>query len=195
MKRVKFILTGLSLFLISGAFFPAGNNTVTINGSGKMPNWVWTSGEVKQGNYAAKECVTIVFYGGYHPNDKVRITFNSFKVALTNLTKGTTFHKWSAKTNLVYYMGKTWLPLVKDTNDRINQPFTGRNNNTVDSLTDYSFKTTVPPNKVLIITVEPSGAQFDTIQGPNAPIFAGGKGYPTFTTSIKGLEVEKIAAK
>lgn len=197
MKRIKFVLSGIFIFLLSSAFFSTDNNTVNISSANtKLPNWQWTSGEVVKDDYATKESVSIIFDGSiYKPKDSVKITFNSFKVTLTNLTKGTTFSKWSDNISLVYDMDKHWLPLVKNPNDRMNKPFSGVNNNPVDSLRDYTFKTIVPSNRILIITVGVGAWEFDNIMGPGAPMFAGGKGYPTFTTSIQGIEVEKITAQ
>lgn len=197
MKRVKLPLFAFGLFLLSSAFFPADNNTINIaNADSKMPDWQWTTGEVEGGNYATSQPITIVFdEKHYHPNDSIRITFNSFKVKLTNLTKGTTFSKWSDNISLVYNVDKKWLPVVKNPSDRMNKPFSGVNNNPVDSLTDYSFKTTVPVNRILIITVRVVGdCYFEDIAGPGAPMFAGGKGYPTFTMSIQGIGVKKITS-
>ena len=166
MKRVKLFLSGSFVFLLSSAFFSADNTTINIpSADTQLPNWQWTSGEVKRGDYAAKECITIVFDNAiYKPNETVKITFNSFKVTLTNLTKGTTFEKWTDKISLVYHTDKSWLPLVKDTGDRMNKPFLGVNNNPVDSLTDYTFKTTVPLSRELVITVGVGSWAFDEIQ-------------------------------
>ena len=201
MKRVKFILIGLSLFLLSGASLPPDNNfTYITSADNKLPNWQWTSGEVSVGNKAMKEIFTLAFDKSiYQPNDSVKIIFNSYKVAIANLNKGTTFDEWWATVHIVYSLNNNWPPLVKDTNARINKFFIGKRNKLIDSLTNYVIRTTVPLNRILVLTVRLNGwgnSGFDNItQGPGTPIFVNGNEFPAFTTSIKGLEVEKIAAK
>jgi hypothetical protein len=191
----KILFTALLLFtvLLFGAMpKPEDDNIVQVQTKDtKLPDWQWTSGEVEMKTTAAKQCFTILFNPTiYRPRDSIRVTFTSYKVALTNLNKGTNFGQWMGKVSLVYFINNNWIPLVSDTNDRINQPFSNKNNVAVDSLKKYTLLLTVPLSRKYTITTSALSLEMDNKVG--SPILSGGKLGVTLTTSIRGIEVEKI---
>lgn len=191
----KIIFTSLALFavLLFGALSkPDDNNKVLVQTKDtQLPDWEWSSGEVEITKTAAKECFTISFNPQiYRARDSVKITFTSYKVALANLDKETKFGQWSGKVSLVYFINNNWIPLVSDTNDRINQPFSGKDNVTEDVLKKYSMRIAVPLSRNLIITTSVLSFEMDNHVG--SLILTGGKTGIMLTTSISGIEVEKI---
>ena len=140
---------------------------------------------------AAKECFIISFDPKiYRPRDSVKIIFSSYKVSLSNVDKGTKIGQWSGRVNLVYFINNNWIPIVSDTNDRINQPFTGKNNMMEDEIKNYTLLLTVPLSRTLTITTSVLSFEKDNHMG--SLILQSGKEGITLTTSIKGIEVEKI---
>ena len=192
MRKVFFISFAVSSFLIFANLYSPNENGVAVESKDtKLPNWQWTSGQVEMKKNAAKQCFTIAFSSKiYHPRDSVKITFTSYKVSITGLNKETTFGRWVGRAKLVYYLNINWLPLVADTNDRINQPFSGKNNVASDSLINYSILTTVPLSRNLTLTSAAITFEMDMADGHGHPISANGA--PTFTTSIRGIEIKKI---
>jgi hypothetical protein len=192
MKNLLFIALALFTILVFGNLTNPDNNKVVVqNKDTKLPDWQWTSGEVEMHKTAAKQCFTIAFSPAiYHPRDSVRIIISSYKVSLTNLNRGTTFGQWKGVVNLDYFINNNWIPLVNDTNDRINQPFSGKNNITEDSLKNYTVLFTVPLSRTLTITTSAISFEMDNTVG--SPILSSGKSGPTLTTSIRGIEVQKI---
>jgi hypothetical protein len=192
MKRILFSSFILGTVLVFGSLSPKNDDGVAVESKDtKLPDWQWTSGEVPIKKTAAKQCFTIAFSPKiYHPRDSVKITFTSYKVSITGLNKGTTFKRWTGNVSLVYYININWIPLVVDTNDRINQLFTGKNNNPADSLINYSVWTRVPLSRTLTITTSALSFEMDEADGHGHPISTNGA--PTFTTSIKGIEVKKL---
>ncbi len=192
MKKILFI--GLALFsvLLFGALSkPEDNKILVQTKDAKLADWEWTSGEVDITKTAAKECFTISFDPKiYRPRDSVRIIFSSYKVSLGNVDKGTKIGQWSGKVSLVYFINNNWIPLVSDTNDRINQPFTGKNNVLEDGLKNYTLLLTVPLSHTLTITASVLSFEKDNHMG--SLILQNGKTGITLTTSIKGIEVGKI---
>jgi hypothetical protein len=169
-----------------------GNKVMVDSKDTKLPDWQWTSGQLEKGKVASKELFTILFDPKiYRPRDSIRITFTSYKVAITNLNPGTTFSKWTGKMNLIYYMNNTWLPIVVDTNDRINQFFSGVNNHAEDSLVNYTVLFAVPINRSLTITTSAVTWRFKDVYNANT-IIENKKMGVTLTTSIRGIEVQKI---
>ncbi|HTB31942.1 MAG TPA: hypothetical protein VK808_07945 [Bacteroidia bacterium] len=192
MKKLIFTCAALFAILLFGSLSKPDNNVVQVDTKDtKLSDWQWTSGEVEMKTTAAKQCFTILFNPAvYRPRDSVKIIFTSYKVALTNLDKGTTFGQWKGVVSLVYFINNNWIPIVTDTNDRINQPFSNRNNITTDSLKKYTLLLTVPLSRKYTITTSAISFEMDNKLG--SPILSGGKLGVTLTTSIHGIEVEKI---
>lgn len=143
---------------------------------------------------ASKQFFTIEFNPAiYRPRDSVKITFGSYKVALTNLPQGTTYKQWLAKVGLVYFINNNWILLVADTNDRINRAFSGKNNTPADSLKNYSIYLTVPLSRKY--TISTTALYFELNNKAGSPLLSGGKVGITLTTSIKGIEVKKLGLK
>lgn len=107
MKRVFFI--GFAIVMASLFCNLSINNDKGVVVQSKdviLPNWQWTSGNLNFKNTQVKPCFSIVFSPSiYQPGDSVEIIFKSYKVTLTNLTKGATFDKWKGKVLLVHYHG------------------------------------------------------------------------------------------
>ncbi len=192
MKKILFI--GLALFsiLLFGALSKPEDNKVLVQTKDtKLPDWQWSSGEVEIAKTAAKECFIISFDPKiYRQRDSVKIIFNSYKVSLSNVDKDTKIGQWSGRVSLVYFINNNWIPIVNDTNDRINQPFTGKNNVMEDGLKNYTLLLTVPLSHTLTITT--SALSFEKDNHMGSLILQNGKEGITLTTSIKGIEVEKI---
>jgi hypothetical protein len=191
MKKILF--TGFALFIV--LFFgdlslPNDNGVIAENKDTKLPDWQWTSGQVEIETTAAKQSFTITFSPKiYRPRDSVYIIFNSYKVVISNLNKGTTFGQWQGKVRLVRFINNNWIPLVADTSERINMPFSGKNNVTVDSLHNYIIGTTVPLSRTLTLTTSAISFEMDNASG--SPILANGKMGVTLTTTISGIEVRE----
>ena len=192
MKKILF--TGVALFsiLLFGALSKPEDNKVLVQTKDtKLPDWQWSSGEVEIAKTAAKECFIISFDPKiYRPRDSVKIIFSSYKVSLSHIDKDTKIGQWSGRVNLVYFINNNWIPIVSDTNDRINQPFTGKNNVMEDGLKNYAILLTVPLSHTLTITA--SVISFEKDNHMSSLILQSGKTGITLTTSIKGIEVEKI---
>jgi hypothetical protein len=191
MKNIFLICCLLFTFLVfSNLTLPNENGVVAENKDTQLPNWQWTSGQVEIETTAAKQSFTITFSPKiYRPRDSVYIIFNSYKVAITNLNKGTTFEQWQGKVSLVRFINNNWVPLVSDTSDRINRPFSGRNNVSTDSLHNYMIGTTVPLSRTLTLTTSAISFEMDNASG--SPILGNGKIGVTLTTSIKGIEIRE----
>ena len=187
----------LTAFLFIDCFVTI-DSSVYVNAKGDtLPNWHWTSGEVRKDSVAYKQAFTISFNQSiYKSGDSIKITFNSYKVSLTGITDATTFDRWTSKNTLGYWTSYKeqnlfiFQRLDKDTNARINKPFTGINNNCTDSLTNYQIRTVVPPGLTMTVSVSPGACTMNNINGHGKPMFT--KGYQTLTTSIKGIQVEKL---
>jgi hypothetical protein len=191
MKKVSFIGFALFTFLVFGNMTSPNDNGVIVDSKDtKLPDWQWTSGQVEMKTTAAKQCFTITFSPKiYRPRDSVRIIFNCYKVTLTNLDKGKTFRQWQAKVGLVRFINNNWIPFVDDTLDRINLPFSGKNNVIADSLKNYTIYATVPLSRVLTLTTSALSFEMDNASG--SPILSNGKMGVTLTTTIRGIEVKK----
>ncbi|HTA27371.1 MAG TPA: hypothetical protein VK809_06270 [Bacteroidia bacterium] len=192
MKKILSAGVALFTFLVFTALSKPEDNKVLVQTKDtKLPDWQWTSGEVEITKTAAKECFIISFDPKiYRPRDSVKIIFNSYKVSLTNLEKDTKIGQWSGRVSLVYFINNNWIPIVSDTNDRINQPFTGKNNVMEDNLKNYTLLLTVPLSHTLTITTSVLSFEKDNHMG--SLILQNGKTGITLTASIKGIEVEKI---
>lgn len=191
MKKIGLACFALLALLVFGDLALPNDNGITIETKDtKLPGWQWTSGQVEVETTAAKQCFTITFSPKiYRPRDSVYIIFNSYKVSLTNIDKGTTFGQWRAKVNLVRFINNNWVPLVADTNERINLAFSGKINSRVDSLHNYVLGTTVPLSRTLTITTSAVSFEMDNTFG--SPILGNGKTGVTLTTSISGIEVRE----
>ena len=166
------------------------NNKVLVQSKDtSLPDWQWTSGEVAMGKIAAKECFIISFDPKiYHSRDSIKITFGSYNVAITHLEKRKIVGQWSGRVELDYFINNTWTPLINDTNDRLNQPFSGKNNVTEESLKNYTIRLTVPINRTLTLTTSSKSFEIDN---DNSLPELGNTG-PTLTTSIHGIEITKL---
>jgi hypothetical protein len=190
MKKVYFALLTLTGILALNSFIAPDKRNMA-SGTIDMPDFQWTSGEVKFHDVADKSAFSLnLTRPEFKAGDKVKITFNLFKVTLRGFAYGTTFDKWSAKVSLVYNDNNKWIPMVSDTNEWINKPFTSSRNNASDSLTNYSFTTSIPKDGHFSITVSPLSFLFDNINGNGKPMFT--NGYPTMNTLIKGIKVQKL---
>lgn len=189
----KYFFIGLALFtflLFTGLSNPQDNTVHVQTKDTALPNWQWSSGEVEMEKTAAKQCFIISFNPQiYHSRDSVRIIFSSYKVALTNVN-GASFKTWSGRVDFDYFINTNWIPIVADTNDRINRPFSGKNNVTEDSLVNYTILTTVPLSRTLTLTTSAISVSMDNKLA--SLILTGGKTGVTLTTSIRGIEVQKI---
>ena len=181
----------VAILLFCNLSAPSDKGVWANNKDVKLPDWRWTSGNVAFAKTMVKPCFAIVFSPSiYHPGDSVKITFASFKVALTNLNKGTTVDKWTGKIRLVYYKDKNWVTLVKDTNSCVNHSFTGKKNSMIDSLANCSITLVVPLDMSYTIGAALKGIGLEGANGHNHPIeAAGGR---MLAVSINGIEVEKI---
>jgi hypothetical protein len=191
MKKYFLVCLAIVTILILASLAPQSENTVqVISKDTKLPDWQWTSGEVEMEKTAAKQCFAISFTPQiYHPRDSVRIIFTSYKVALTNVN-GASFKTWTGRVNFDYFINTNWIPIVADTNDLINRPFSGKNNVTEDSLVKYTILTTVPISRTLTFTTSVISISMDNKLA--SPILSSGKLGVTLTTSIRGIEVQKI---
>ncbi len=192
MKNILFIgLASFAMFLFCGPSDPKENNVAVQSKDTKLPDWQWTSGEVEMKKTASKQSFTITFAPQfYHPRDSVKITFTSYQISLTNLDNAAAFSNWSGRVNLVYYINRNWVPIVADTNDVINQPFTGTKAKLNNELKKYTVLFTVPLSRILTITTSAVLLQLDNAEV--SPLLSNGKSVPTLTTSISGIEVQKI---
>ncbi|HXB11033.1 MAG TPA: hypothetical protein VNZ45_03525 [Bacteroidia bacterium] len=193
MKKNLFLATCVSLtFLLSVACLIPNDTLVSAyDRDTKLPDWQWTSGEVKAKTTASKQPFTIFFGSSiYQPGDSVSIIFYSYKVSFTGITPETTFKRWQADNRLVYSFNNVWVPLVMKSNSRINGPFAGALNNRTDSLLNYEVRTVVPGQRKLILSVTPGNVTMNFIDGHGKPMFT--NGFATLTTSIKGIEVKKL---
>lgn len=154
------------------------------------PGWIWMSGDVKFNELAKWSAFKIRPGNQFNGGEKIKITFDSYKVTLGGLSSTTTFHKWTGHVNLVYYSGSKWLPLKDENNSEVDKIFSGMNNNASDSMRNYSFVVTLPKNKEIIMAIWPKSIEFDTISGNGHPMFANGQA--TIATTIKGMEIDKI---
>ncbi len=195
MKRIIFKgLAAVAILLFCNMYAPDNTKVYVSDNDTKLPSWQWNSGEVDMHNTASGQSFSIGFNPSiYHAGDSVEITFASYKVSITGLNSGTTFKKWTGQTSLVYFDHKKWVPLILDMNKRINLPFSGENNTASDSLINYSIRVVIPASKAFIITSTALTFEMDEANGNGKPIST--HGAPTFTTSIKGIEVEKIGKK
>lgn len=187
MKKVH-----LTLLALAGSFVMQSCNQVkqTSQKSIDMPEWQWTSGELKIHDTAFNKAFDIKLnLNDCKEGDKVKVTFNSYKITLGGFTPGTTYNRWKVKVSLLRETNQTWAPLVADTNNSLNKYFTNVNTQPSDSLTNYSFSVPFPKDSLLHITVSPRGFVFDTINGHGKPMFMHGD--LMVTTTIKGLKVEK----
>ena len=193
MKKYLFAVSIIIPVILLMGFANEPVNKVMVDSKDtKQPDWQWTSGQLEKGKIASKELFTILFDPKiYRPRDSIRITFTSYKVAITNLNPGTTFSKWTGKMSLMYYMNNTWLPMVADTNARINQFFSGVNNHAEDSLVNYTVLFTVPINRSLTVTTSAVTWWFKDVYNANT-ITENKKMGVTLTASIRGIEVQKI---
>ncbi len=191
MKKYLFIGITIISVCILNAFAPQNDNAVQITTKDiSLPNWQWSSGEVEMEKTAAKQCFSLNFTPQiYHPRDSIRITFSSYKITLSNVN-GADFKTWSGRVDFDYFINRNWIPIVADTNDRINRPFSGKNNVTGDSLVNYTILTTVPLSRTLTLTTSVISIAMDNKLA--SPILSSGKLGVTLTTSIRGLEVQKI---
>jgi len=196
-KNLPFAAALLTSLLFAACSTTVNSDVNVYNKGINLPDWQWTSGEVRRDSIAVKQAFTISFNNSiYHPGDSVKITFNSYNVTLSGITDATTFTKWTSR-NMLLCSTKheirdvwTWQFLVKDTNARINKPFTGMNNNRSDELTNYQIRSVVPATLSMALTVSPGSCTMYDINGHDKPIFT--KGYQTLTTTIKGIMVEKL---
>lgn len=191
MKKIIYTCFVFSTILVFGGMSLPNDNAISVeNKDTKLPGWQWTSGEVEVHKTAAKQCFTISFSPKiYRPRDSVKITFSCYKVTMTNLDKGKTFGQWQGKVGLVRFINNNWIPFVEDTLDRINLPFSGKNNVIADSLTNYTIHTTVPLSRTLTLTTSAISVEIDNTSA--SPILSNGKTGITLTTSIRGIEVKK----
>jgi len=187
----------VTVFLFTDCFVPMDCSVYVNSKRINLPNWHWTSGEATKDSNAFKHAFKISFNQlVYKSGDSIKITFNSYKVSLTGITKATTFDSWTSKNILGYWtIYKTdglfiWERMVKDTNARINQPFTGINSNRSDSLVNYQIRRVVPPGLTMTVNVEPGTCIMNNINGHGKPMFT--HGGQTLTTTIKGIMVEKL---
>ncbi len=190
MKKIFFCCLALCTILFFGGLSNQEGNKVLIQEKdSRLPGWQWTSGEVEMGKTGAKQCFIVAFNPAiFHARDSIIITFSSYKVAITNLENGRTFGQWKGKVSLVYFINNNWIPLVDDTNDRINVPFSGKNNVAEDSLVNYDLRLTVPLSRTLTLTT--SAISYEIDNDSSLPRL-GAKGI-TLTTTISGMEVRKI---
>jgi len=192
MKRIfftSFALIGILLFC--NLYTPNDNGVAVLSKDTKIPDWQWTSGNLNFKNTQVKPCFSIVFIPSiYQPGDSVEIIFKSYKVTLTNLTKGTTFDGWKGKVILVHYLDKKWPSLVNDTIRRMEFPFSGKKNHTSDSLTNYTLKLAVPASRAFTIAGSLRGIAMNNADGDDQPAFA--EGGQMLSLSIKGIEIKKI---
>ena len=191
MKKILWFGFAFCTILVFGELSTSKDSNVAVeNKDTKLPDWQWNSGQVEIQTTAAKQSFTITFNPKiYRPRDSVRILLNSYKVTLTNIDKGKTFGQWRAKVSLVRFINNNWIPLVSDTNERINTAFSGKKNSIADSLHNYTIYTTVPLSRTLTLTTSALSLEMDNAS--NSPLLGNGKAGITLTTSIKGIEVKK----
>lgn len=192
MKKIFFTGFAIITILVFGDLSSKNNNVIRVeNKDTNLPGWQWTSGEVEIHKTAAKQPFTIQFNPKiYRWGDSIKIIFTMYKVAVSHLSKKT-FGQWKAKVGLDYYINANWIPLVADTNDRINRPFSGKNNITEDSITNDSVFFTVPLNRTLTISTSAISFEMDNVS--SSPLLSLGKmGGATITTSITGIEIKKL---
>ena len=154
------------------------------------PGWTWMSGDVKMGEPAKEKAFKLHLGNQFKEGEKLKITFDSYKVTLGGFAPTTTFHKWTGHVNLVYLSGNEWLPLKDGENNNVDKVFSGVNNKVSDSIKNYSFVVTLPKNKEILMTVLPETFEYDTISGHGHPMFANGDA--TIATAIKGMEIDVL---
>jgi len=193
----KIFLTGVAVvavLLFSDMYAPNENKVEVQTSDTKLPDWQWSSGEVAMHKTATEQSFSLVFNPSiYHAGDSAKVTFTSYKVSITGLNPGTTYKKWTGKTSLDYNAYNEWIPLAIDRKHPLNRLFSGVNNVASDSVTNISVWAPIPANHILVITASALSFEMDTAEGHGAPISTNGA--PTFTTSIRGIEVEKSGKK
>lgn len=194
MKKIFFIgFVSLAVLAFADLYSPKDNIITVENKDTVLPVWKWTSGPVELKKTAAKQSFTIVFSPKvFRPRDSVKITFTSYKVTAGNLNKSAAASgQWKGYIDFVYYINANWVPIVADTNDRINQPFYGKNNVMVDSLHNYSILTTVPLSRTYTFSATAMFFLLNNVFALPKQLIDPAIG-PTLSVSISGIEVKKL---
>jgi hypothetical protein len=191
-KPLLIILASIMGYMLYSFTIADGGYMVTVDSKDtKLPDWQWNSGEVDLRTVAEKQAFTIDFQSTrFHPGDSALITFNTYKITLTNLNEGTTFSQWAGWVDLVMIQGKNWGYVVPDTNDRLNKAFSNVDSHTVDSIVNHSVRVKVPDSRSIIMSVYAKEIYLYMAEGH--PIWGHGKGAGTMTVYIKGIEVKKL---
>jgi hypothetical protein len=190
MKKLLYFGFSIStLLFFSSLSNPTENKLLIQSKDIKLPDWQWSSGQVEMKKIASKQSFSLIFDPAiYHPRDSIKITISSFKVAITNLGNKKSFGQWQGVISLDYFINNNWIPLVEDSIDRLNMPFSNKNNVPEDSIKDYSLYFTVPLTRTLTITA--SAISYEVDNDSSLPI--SGKGGPALITSIRGIEIKKL---
>jgi hypothetical protein len=190
MKKIYSTSFALLIILVFSSLSNPNENKVLVQAKDtKLPYWQWSSGEVRMKKIASRQSFSIVFNPAiFYPRDSIKITFTTFKVTIANPQKGKTFGQWNGVISLVYFINNNWIPIVEDTNDRINLPFSNKNNVAIDSIKNYSLLLTVPLTRNLTITT--SAISYEMDNDSSLPI--SGAGGATLTATIRGIEIRKL---
>jgi hypothetical protein len=193
MKRIPFLCFAVLTIVAFADLYSPTENTISVETKNlKLPDWQWTSGPVEMKKTAAKQCFVITFNPKvYRPRDSVKITFSTYKVTMGNLNKTVNLDQCKGRINFVYYINANWIPLVVDTNDRINQPFYGKKNIGSDSIKNYSILTTVPLSRTYTLSASAVSFLINNVFALPKQLDDPAIG-PTLAVSIKGIEIKKL---
>ncbi len=187
MKKVHLVIIALLGIAISYSFIKPDQDH-----DANYPSWTWMSGDVVAGQPAKEKAFKINLGKQFHAGEKLKVTFDNYKVTLGGLAPTITFDKWTGHINLVYLSGNEWLPLRDENDNAVDKVFSGANNKVSDSIKNYSFVITLPESKEIIMTISSKDFEYNNISGNGHPIFTEGRGCATIAVAIKGMEVDKL---